>query len=72
MKMSDGLCLIRTSIEYRVDIETQKEIAEALGFVYVIFVDDNTLTNSQNEVTFIESLRAFQKVFAELVADIEE
>ena len=44
MKVSDGLCFIRTSVECLVDLNTQKETAEALGFVYVTFVDDNTLS----------------------------
>lgn len=35
MKVSDGLCFIRTSIECRVKLNTQKETAEALGFVYM-------------------------------------
>lgn len=69
MKVSDGLCFIRTSIECCVDLETQKETPEALGFVYVTFVDDNTLTSSQNEATFIEGLRSSQKVFKDLIAD---
>lgn len=70
MKVSDGLCFIRTSIECKVNLETQKETSEALGFVYVTFVDDNTLTDIQNEATFIEGLRSSQKVFKDLIADI--
>ena len=69
MKVSDGLCFIRTSIECRVELNTQKETAEALGFVYVTFVDDSTLTNSQNEATFMEGIRSSQKIFKDLIAD---
>lgn len=72
MKVSDGLCFIRTAIECLVDPNTQKETAEALGFVYVTFVDDNTLTNSQNEATFLEGIRSSQKIFKDLIADIED
>lgn len=72
MKVSDGLCFIRTSIERLVDPNTQKETAEALGFVYVTFVDDNTLTNSQSEATFLEGIRSSQKIFKDLIAGIED
>lgn len=72
MKVSDGLCFIRTSIGCRVELNTQKETAEALGFVYTTFVDNNTLTNSQNEAAFIEGLRSSQKIFKDLIADIKE
>ena len=72
MKVSDGLCFIRTSVECLVDLNTQKETAEALGFVYVTFVDDNTLTNSQNEATFMEGIRSSQKIFKDLIADIKD
>jgi len=72
MKVSDGLCFIRTTIECLVDPNTQKETAKALGFVYVTFVDDNTLTNSQNEATFLEGIHSSQKIFKDLIADIED
>ncbi len=72
MKVSDGLCFIRTSIECTVDLNTQKETAEALGFVYVTFVDDNTLTDSQNEATFVEGIRSSRKIFRDLIVDAGE
>lgn len=71
MKVHDGLCFIRTAVEIHVDPETQKEIADALGFVYVTFVDDNTLTSTQSEATFKEGLRYSQKLFEDLIADID-
>ena len=72
MKVSDGLCFIRTTIECLVDPNTQKETAKALGFIYVTFVDGNTLTNSQNEATFLEGIHSSQKIFKDLIADIED
>lgn len=72
MKVNDGLCFIRTTIECLVDTNTQKETAKALGFVYVTFVDSNTLTNSQNEATFLEGIHSSQKIFKDLIADIKD
>ncbi len=72
MKVHDGLCFVRSGVEIHTDPETKKEIADALGFVYVTFVDDNTLTPSQNEATFKEGLRYSQKLFKDLITDIKE
>lgn len=72
MKVYDGLCFVRSGVEVHTDLETQKEIADALGFVYVTFLDDDTLTPSQNEATFKEGLRYSQKLFEDLIADIKE
>ncbi|KAA5271423.1 hypothetical protein F2Z23_15190 [Bacteroides eggerthii] len=72
MKVHDGLCFVRSGVEIHTDPKTKKEIADALGFIYVTFVDDNTLTPSQNEATFKEGLRYSQKLFKDLIADIKE
>lgn len=72
MKVHDGLCLVRSGAEVHIDPDTKKEIADALGFIYVTFLDDNTLTPSQNEATFKEGVRCTQELFKNLIADIKE
>ena len=49
-----------------------QEVADALGFLFETFVDDNTLTDIQKEASFNEGLRYSQKLFKDLIADMGE
>ena len=53
-------------------LDTQKEIADAIGFLFETFVDDDTLTDMQKEATFNEGIRYSQKLFKDLIADMGE
>lgn len=72
MRVHDGLCFVRTAVETHFDPDTQKEVADAIGFLFETFVDDDTLTDIQKEATFNEGIRYSQKLFKDLIADMGE
>lgn len=69
MRVYDGLCFVRTAVETHPDPDTQKEVADAIGFLFETFVDDNTLTDTQKEATFNEGIRYSQRLFKDLIAE---
>ena len=72
MRVHDGLCFLRTAVETHFDLDTQKEVTDAIGFLFETFVDDDTLTDMQKEATFNEGIRYSQKLFKDLIADMGE
>ena len=70
MRVHDGLFFLRTAVETHFDLDTQKEVTDAIGFLFETFVDDDTLTDMQKEATFNEGIRYSQKLFKDLIADM--
>lgn len=55
--VNDGICLIRQGIEVHQNPDTNLEIADAIGRVYVTFIDKDTLKPSQKEAIMKEYIR---------------
>lgn len=69
MKVRDGICLTRSLIELHFDQDTQKDNVDAIGNLYVTFINDGTLTDTQNEAVQKENIRYSKELIETLIAN---
>lgn len=65
MKIRDGICLTRISVQGYFDEDSQKEKVDAIGNLYVTFINDGTLTDTQKKAVYEENIR-FSKELLEI------
>ena len=70
MRARDGICLTRISVQGCFDDESQRKTVDAIGHLYVTFIDDNTLSETQKEAVCEENVRYSNVLLETLMADL--